>query len=105
MNGAIKNRACIVDMSGCIIHSYSGLRESAVQLCRPYRLAVEKHDCVFVADRHNHKVKILSPTLTHLGNVTLTQNKLSYPNCLHLDELNGRLYIEDYGRVVVLAFH
>jgi hypothetical protein len=99
-------RVCIVDTSGLIIQSYGGPRGSSTgQLSYPLCLAVDKRGCVLVADYFNHKIQILSPTLTHLGDVTLpSEHELRYPQRLHLDELNGRLYVgEGIGRLFVLA--
>jgi hypothetical protein len=106
-DGRTQHRVCTVDTSGRIIHSYGGPKgSSAEQLYGPSCLAVDEHGCVLVADGNNHKVQILSPALTHLGDVTLPQHKLHRPHRLHLDELNGRLYIgEDSGRVLVLTLH
>jgi sugar lactone lactonase YvrE len=56
-------------------------------------LAVDMHGYVYVSEYCNGKVQILSPMLTHLGDITLPQHELYHPYCLHLDELNGRLYI------------
>ena len=52
-----------------------------------HSLAVDKHGCVLVADCYNHKVQILSSTLTHLSDITLPQHKQYRPYYLHLDEL------------------
>jgi hypothetical protein len=93
---------CMVDTSGRIIQSYGGHKgSSAGQVNRPVCLAVDKHGCVFVADSNNNKVQKLSPTLTHLSDKT--RHEMDRPNCLYLDELNGRLYVgEQSGRVLVL---
>jgi len=70
-------------------------------------LAVDTSDHVFVADCNNSKVRLFSPSLTHLGDVTLTGYQLSGPYCLHYDQLNERLYIGEAatgaGRLFVVT--
>ena len=74
------------------------------QLNAPYSLAVDTRGCVFVADRNNNRVQVLSPTLTRLGDVTTPGHQLSKPFALHLDELNGRLYVGcDPSNVLVVS--
>ena len=96
-----------MDTSGRIIHSYGGPKgSSAGYLDNPQCLAVDKHGCVYVADGNNGKVQILSPTLTHLSDITLPKRKLRFPDWLYLDELNGRLYLTEINeQVFVLATH
>ena len=97
-----------MDTTGRIVHAYSGPKGSSTgQLDYPYRLAVDTRGCVFVADYNNDRVQVLSPTLTRLGDVTTPGYRLSQPIALHLDELNGSLYIGDYmnaiGKVLIIA--
>ena len=105
--GGSLNRVCIVDMSGRINQSYGGSRGSGVgQLHVPSHLAVDRYGNVLVADMWNHRVVLLSPSLTHLGYITVSGHKLSYPWALHLDQLNHRLYIGEWdipGCVIVLS--
>ena len=97
--GNAQHRVCVVDTNGHIVHSYGGPRGSSTgQLNAPWSLAVDTRGCVFVADYWNHRVQLLSPTLTHLGDVTTPGHKLCCPCGLHLDELNGRLYVGDTSR-------
>ena len=87
-------RVCVVDTAGRIVHSYGGPPgSSAGQLNGPRRLVVDTHGYVLVADCFNHRVQVLSPTLTRLGDVTTPGHQLNAPYALHLDELNGRLYV------------
>jgi len=92
--GLDERRVCIVDTRGCVIQSYGGLQGSGVgQLSGPCQMAVDKHNHVFVADYDNNRIELLSPTLHHIGYVTIPRHKLYRPSAIHLDELNQRLYI------------
>ena len=72
-----------------------------------------KDDNVLVADWGNARVVLLSPTLTHLGNIIVPkrfEHHLSSPYNLHLDQPNHRLYIGEWtlsptGRVFILEFN
>ena len=103
--GSTQQRVCVVDTAGRIVHSYGGPPGwSAGQLYGPYSLAVDTRGCVFVADHYNDRVVVLSPTLTRLGDVTTPEHTLYRPLALHLDELNGRLYVGDYiGEVLIIT--
>ena len=94
-----------MDTSGRIVQSYGGPPgSSAGQLNAPCCLTVNKRGYLLVADHINNKVRILSPALIHIGEVTFPEHKLSLPLGLHLDELSNRLYIGEWsgGRVFVL---
>ena len=94
-------------MSGSIIQCYGRARGSDDgQLYNPRHLAVDRHGNVLVADYGNNRVVLLSPSLTHLGNITVPGHELSGPYALHLDLLTHRLYIGESsstGRVFVLG--
>jgi len=101
------HRICIVNSYGDIVHSYGGPPGSDIeQLNVPAFLAVDAKDCVYVADRYNNRVVLLSPTLTRLGVICpmLSGHKLNQPCSLYLHERSGRLYVgEEYnGRLFVL---
>jgi len=96
---------CIIDTNGLVIHSYSGRPGTNVgQMFLPRVMTVDKHGYVMVADSGNHRVELLSPTLTHLGYLEIPEHKLHYPSVLHLDDLSHRLYIGESwsGRLFVL---
>jgi hypothetical protein len=104
--GSRQHRVCIVNMAGRIIYSYGDEPGSVTeQLSGPLGLAVDTHGNVLVAEYHNNRVKLLSPTLTHLAEVSLPAgHQLHKPGVLHLDELNGRLYIgERFGLLMLSA--
>ena len=97
--GDREHRVCTVDANGRIVQSYGGPKgSSAGQLNGPYCLAVDKRGYVLVADWLNDRVQILSPALTHLCDVTLSEHWLSWPCRLDLDEQRGRLCVgEGWG--------
>jgi len=96
--GSTYHRVCIVDTQGHIVRSYGrGAGSADGQLSCPYYLSVHTSDHVFVADYGNNKVRLFSPSLTHLGDVTLTGHQLSCPYRLHYDQHNERLYISEAG--------
>jgi sugar lactone lactonase YvrE len=105
--GSRQHRVCIVDTTGHIVYSYGGSEgSSAGQLNVPCYLALDKRGYLYIADYNNEKIKMLSPTLTHLGDITLLEHQLRRQTCMHLDELNGRLYFgegRDEKRVFVLT--
>jgi len=99
------HRVCIVDPSGHIILSYGTSNGSGVgQLNYPCHLAVDTHDNVLVADCNNNRVQLLSPSLTYLGDLVIPGHQLNKPATLHVNELNHRLYIGEFGgeRIFVL---
>ena len=103
--GATQNRVLIVDNEGHIIKSYGGPKGSSTgQLNGPRCLTVDRYDNVYVADYNNNKVQLLSSTMTHLCDVTLSKHQLSQPCRIHLDEMNGLMYIaEGSGRLLVVS--
>ena len=103
--GATQHRVLIVDNEGHIIESYGGPDGSSTgQLDGPRCLTVDRYDNVYVADWNNDKVQLLSPTMTHLCDVTLSKHQLSEPCRIHLDEMNGLMYIgEGSGRLLVVS--
>lgn len=64
------HRVCLVDSEGRVVQSYGGARGSGSrQLHFPCHLAVDRNDFAFVADMHNHRVLLLSPSLSHVHDV------------------------------------
>jgi len=105
--GAEKHRVCLVDIAGCIVKSYGECPGSGVgQIDGPRQIVVDAHDNVLVVDHYGNRVILLSPTLEHLGYISIPGHELSVPQALHLDELNHRLYIGEWaagGRLFVLT--
>ena len=97
----------LVGGDGKVTRSYGGQYGFDVgQLKCPRHLAVDKDSqCIFVADRDNHRVALLSPTLEFVCYIT---EKLSRPYRLYLDQSTQRLFVgQTTGDVVVIqgAFH
>jgi len=92
---------CIVDDDGRVTRSYGGQKGSDVgQLNLPRHVAVdEDSQFIYVADPHNHRVVLLSPTLEFVRYVS---EELSWPHRLHLDHTTRRLYVAQTYHVVVI---
>jgi len=95
------HRVCIIDDDGRVTHRYGGQRASDVgQLNWPSHLAVdEDSQFIFVADRFNHRVVMLSPTLEFVRYIS---DGLSYPQRLYLHHTTRRLYVGQWERDVVV---
>jgi len=104
--GGQHHRVCIVDTSGHIIQSYRGYPGSGVgQLHYPHHLVVDIHDNVLVVYSGNHRVQLLSPTLTYLGDIKIPGHQLNHPTTLHFDELNHSLYIGEGASGCMFILH
>jgi len=102
--GRGEHRVCVVNTCGHIMQSYGRSYGLGVgQLRYPSQLCIDVHDNVLVADFGNCRVQLLSPTLTHLGDLVTPGYQLNQP-VLHFDDLNHRLYIgeENVGRILIL---
>jgi len=86
------HRVCLLDDDGNVTRGYGGQRGSDVrQLNRPSHLAVDKDSqCIFVADRSNCRVVLLSPTLEFVCYVI---GPLSQPCRLYLRQASRRLFV------------
>ena len=85
-----------------IVHSHGGEKGSSIGQCYyPRHLAVDSSECVLVADYFNHRVKLLSPTLTYIRDVVTSDLLKWAPWRLCLDKQSHRLYVVVYGRVLV----
>ena len=95
------NRVCIVDDDGRVTRSYGGQRGSDVgELNWPCHLAVdEDSQFIFVADRRNNRVVMLSPTLEFVHYIS---DGLSGPRRLYLHHSTRRLYVGQWGGGVVI---
>jgi len=93
------HRVFIVDDDGRVTRSYSGQHGSGVgQLNVPCHLAVdEDSQFVFVADRDNDRVVVLSPTLEFVRYIS---EGLSRPCRLYLHQETRRLYVAQWNRGV-----
>jgi len=95
------HRVCIVDDDGRVTRSYGGQRGFDVaQLNWPRHLAVdEDSQFIFVADRFNDRVVMLSPTLEFVRYIS---DGLSRPHRLYLHHATRRLYVGQPGGDVVV---
>ena len=108
------HRVCVLSADGReIVHSHGGQPGSDTDECNvPCRLAVDQNECVYVVDRNNHRVKLLSPTLRHICDVVTSDLLKGEPRRLCLGRTTGHLYVADnrkqigmdtVGRVVVFS--
>jgi len=108
------SRVCMIRADGRhIVHLDVGQRSSDIgQQTSPIHLAVDDYENVLVADTFNHRVTLLSPTLSFMREV-VSNDKLKWvPLRLYLDIQRRRLYVADCerkndkwtaGRVVVFS--
>jgi len=107
-------RVCLIGSDGQVVKSFGGPKGSGSQgMGVPVQMTVaDVNDFVFVADRKNYRVLVLSPTLTYVRDV-VSRDQLQWgPNRLCLDVQRRHLYVavNDYkddkwtaGRVVVVS--
>jgi len=92
----------VVD-GGKVTRSYGGKEGSDVeQLNKPCHLAVDKDSqFVFVADKLNHRVALLSPTLEFVRDLI---EWLSCPRRLYFHQATRRLFVgeEHGGKITVI---
>jgi len=107
------HRVCVVRSNGQVVKSYGGTRGARNhQMDSPTHLAVDRNGFVFVVDRNNCRVLLLSPELTSVPKI-VSQDRLQWkPQRLFLDSDRRRLYIAENqwqqsefsaGRVVVIS--
>ena len=105
------NRVCMISADGRhIVHSHGGQPGSDTgQYDVPFHLAVDNNEFVFVADRRNRRVTLLSPTVHYVRQVVLSDKLKWRPSRLYLDIQNRLLYVTDnddkdtIGRVVMFS--
>jgi len=116
-HGGLNNkvhRVCKISADGRdIIQSHGGQRGSrSGQYNRPFHLAVDDNESVFVVDVGNRRVTLLSPTLDYERHVVSREALKWWPNRLCLDISRRHLYATDNewkyathiaGRVVVFS--
>ena len=86
---------CVVDINGEITKSYGGKRGSAAgEMNIPNYLAIDKEGFIFVADRINNRVLLLSPELKFEREI-LPKSTYSLQNTprVFLDEPSSRLMV------------
>jgi len=87
----------MISADGCrIVHSHGGQRGSDTdQYSVPAHLAVDDNEFVFVADRENGRVTLLSPTLEYVGPVVSPDQLKCDPFRLYLDTQRRHLYVAE----------
>jgi len=103
-------RVCVMSAHGRdIVHSHGGQPGSDTgQYYWPCHLAVDDNEFVFVADRGNRRVTLLSPTLQYVRQVVSRDQLKWEPDRQYLDTQRRLLYITDSyslessGHVVVV---
>jgi len=95
--GAPMNRVCKVsEDGGHIINSHGGQSGSNIgQYNKPYHLAVDNNEFVFVAEIYNRRVTLLSPTLGYIRQVVSRDQFKWEPYRLCLDVQRRRLYVTE----------
>jgi len=112
--GDTVNRVCKMSADGChIVHSSGGQPGPGNgQFSVPFHLALDNNEFVFVADFHNRRVRLLSPTLGHVRDIVSHDQLKWWPFRMCLDVQRRRLYVTDNewkegdsesGRVVVFS--
>ena len=79
---------CIVNPEGKVEQSYAG---GEVQLNYPTHIAVDKDDFVYVADRNNARIVLLSPSLKFVS-LVLPNELQRRTNHVYIDHAASRLY-------------
>jgi len=84
---------------GRVIGSYENQSGSGVgRMNQPRCLTVDSRDYLLVADRDNHRILVVNPSLAEARQLPLPANTvLRNPRSLVLDESRGRLYVGEEG--------
>ena len=102
-----------VDTKGRVVVSYTNQLQSTTQhkFNVPRRLSVDKNnEFILVADTWNNRIVILNRSLNCCArelNVMLVDGGLHWPNCLHFDTSQNRLFVGEgklFGQHRVLIF-
>jgi len=106
------HRVCLIGTDGHVVKSYGGRAgSSSQQMHVPVHMAVDRIGFVFVADLNNHRVLLLSPTLTYIREAVSREQLQWLPRRLSIDVARRRLYVADIeykdgkftaGRVIVV---
>ena len=98
------HRVSLVSSDGRVVKSFGGTKgESNQEMNVPLRLAVDENEFVFVVDMSNHRVLLLSPSLTFVRQVVSSTQLKGWPKAVHLDVDRQRLYVADGREVVVFS--
>jgi len=90
------HRVCLTGTDGHVVKSYGGRAgDTRQQMNVPVHVAVDGNEFVFVADRNNSRVFLLSPTLTYVREVVLREQLQWKPLSISIDVARRRLYVAD----------
>jgi DNA-binding beta-propeller fold protein YncE len=98
-----------VDVDGRVVASYTDQLQSTKKqnFSNPRQLAVDKNnECILVADHDNDRIVLLNRSLNCGACEFNVDARLRRPSCLHLDELQGRLFVgknENSQRYVLIV--
>jgi len=99
------HRICLLNADGSLVISYGSVCGSgAGQLDEPMQLAVTSAGFIIAAVKENHRVVVLSPSLTLVSDLQLTiAGGLKGPISLFYDEARGRLFVGEGvgGRLLI----
>jgi len=95
----------LIDSGGQVVRSYGGLKGSSTrQVSAPTHAAVDSDSFVYVADRDNGRVLLLSPSLSYIREIVMLRHKLkSGPERLCLDHDTKCLYVIADGRLAKVS--
>ncbi|ESO05289.1 hypothetical protein HELRODRAFT_191437 [Helobdella robusta] len=92
--GGKQHRVCLIDDSGRNLKTHGASNGSgAAKLDVPSRMAVDPYGYIFVADRNNDRIVLLSPNLVYVRDIISRSYGARQPRRVHLDSLNGKLYV------------
>jgi len=90
------HRVCLMSSDGQVVKSFGGVKGSgSQQMNMPAHIAVDRNGFVFVVDFINHRVLLLSPSLSFVREVVSHEQLKWSPLRLWLDEDRRRLYVAD----------
>jgi len=98
------HRVCLVGSDGQVVKSYGGPRGAGnEQMNAPTYVAVDRDGFIFVVDRNNYRVLLLSPALTYVREVVSRDQLKWKPQRLYVDGDRHRLYVAEnqQGKVSV----
>ena len=94
----------VIDKQGRVVISYRN-NEQTKLLNDPRHLAVDKNDCILVADTNNNRIVMLNASLSSARCLPVSlDGGLKQPRCLHFDESRSRLFVGEYVGQRVLVF-
>ena len=98
------HRVCHVTAAGKVVANFGGANGSGPgRLDTPQRLIVDALGYIFVLDRNNDRIQLLSPNLVHVRDIiTRVQNGTKQPRRMWFDAVTGYMYVGLLdGRVMV----